>query len=647
MSEKDVSKDLEFSAATAVSANRREVLIALGIGMTAPLFGCGGGGGSPVVAAAPSAPTPPTPTPTPPPPPPPPPTPPPPPPVVTPTVTFDATATPGLTTNFAYLTGSAAVNPVFTFNGAAPSLITQLGPEYPRLNMVSAANSNADTFGTGTVYTTFSHTGMVLDVTQYGFSENVTVYIDDIFFARYGLALASGAAQAGGASTITLASSSSAVSGYYNQYYVRIAGGTGVLNEVKQVTSYDGTTFIATVDSAWTTPPDSTTQYVIQEGTQPFVLDASTGSVKYLHFIWATVAARKITIEQGIFAGVSSDGTIAPAPLLATTPFIAIGDSIWEGDAGPTNVPKLVDTFAAALSWQTINLGQGGSGFVGTSSQVRLNFQDRIAPPAEAWRVSLAATTPGGTIGGTFTISVVLNGVTSTTTPLAFNATQLEIQTALNALANVTSAPGGNFAVARGDLSTPLIFVGHGLAGATLSVDGSQLTGGTISVLGAYLGDVAENVPKDSSGNALPFYLLVSGSGNDTAATGAQVQAAATYVATQIVARFPTAKAIFIGVVGDFGAGSNLIGATDISRNNAIMAGAAFLPAINGKVPFIDTYAAGLGQPKIVNGLGTVANPQPNTNSNFKSITVPGHPTGAGSTFVANFLAPLVKTLIT
>jgi hypothetical protein len=651
MSVKDVSKDLESSAVPAVSANRREVLVALGIGMTAPLFGCGGGGGSPAVASVPSAPTPPPPTPpppTPPPPTPPPPPPPPPPPVLTPTVTFDATATSGLTTNFAYLTGSAAVNPVFTFNGAAPSLITQLSPVFPRVNMVSAANSNADTFATGTVYTTFLHTGMTLDVMQYGFSENVMVYINDTFFARYGLALVTGVAQSGGASTITLASSSSAVSGYYNQYYVRIAGGTGVLNEVKQVTSYDGTTFIATVDSAWTTPPDGTTQYVIQEGTQPFVLDGSTGSIKYLHFTWGTAAARKITIEQGIFAGVSSDGTIAPAQLLATTPLIAIGDSFWEGDAGPTNVPNLVDTFAAALNWQTINLGQGNSGFVGTAIQ-RLNFQDRIAPPAEAWRVSLAATAPGGTIGGTFTISVTFGGATTPTAALnpGSGTLQSDIQTALNALTNLP-AGGNTFAVARGDLSTPLIIVGHGIAGATLSVDTSQLTGGAISVLGFYLGDVAENVPKDSGGNALPFYLLVSGSGNDTApiATDAQVQTAATYVATQIGARFPTAKAIFVGVVGDFGANTSLIGATDISRNNAIKAGAASLPPINGKVPFIDTYAAGLGAPKIVNGLGTVANPQPGTNSNFKSITLPGHPTGAGSVFLANTLATMVTSLI-
>jgi hypothetical protein len=240
MSANDISKDLEPPAAPAVSANRREVLLALSLSMTAPLFGCGGGGGSAAVAAPPSSPTPPTPTPTPT----------PTPLDITPTVTFDATATSGLTTHDAYLTGSSAVNPAFTFTGAAPSLITQLGPTYPRLTMVSAAKANADTFAAGTVYTTFYHTGTMLDVIQYGISDNVIVYINDAFVARYGLAFASGTAQGGGASTITLASSASTVSGYYNQYYVRIAGGTGVLNEARQVTGYDGTTLIATMDSA-------------------------------------------------------------------------------------------------------------------------------------------------------------------------------------------------------------------------------------------------------------------------------------------------------------------------------------------------------------------------------------------------------------
>jgi hypothetical protein len=505
--------------------------------------------------------------------------------------------------------------------------------------MVSAVLSTADTFSAGTVYTTFFHTGTTLDIIQYGLSENVIVYINDTFSARYGQALVSGTAQGGAASTITLASTSSTVSGFYNEYYVRIAGGTGTLNEVRQVTGYDGTTFIATVASAWTTAPDGTTQYVIQEGTQPFVLDGLTGSVKYLHFKWNVSGQRKITIEQGIFAGVLSDGAIAAAPTAATTPLLAFGDSFWEGNAAPTNVPNLIDILTASMNWLPMNLGEGGTGFV-SPAPARFNFQDQIAPPAEAWRVLLTAT------GGTYTISVAFGGVTATTPPLAFNASQSTIASALNALSNIVSA-GGSFNVARGDLSTPLIFVGHAIAGATLSFDGSGLTGGTVSILGPYLGDVAENLPTDSSGNALPFFLLVSGSGNDTGFSNAQVQAAATYLGQQITARFPTATAIFIGVVGDCNANSNLIGPTDVSRNAAMAAGAAHLPMINGKVPFIDTYAAGLGQPKLINGLGTVANPQPGTNSNFKSIVLPGHATGPGIQFLADWLATQLKSLTT
>jgi len=108
--------------------------------------------------------------------------------------------------------------------------------------MVSVDLSTADTYSEGTVYTTFYHTGTMLDVMQYGFSDNVMVYVNDGFIARYGLPLVSGTAQGGGASTITLAASSSTISGYYNQYYVRIAGGTGLLYEAKQVTAYDSTT---------------------------------------------------------------------------------------------------------------------------------------------------------------------------------------------------------------------------------------------------------------------------------------------------------------------------------------------------------------------------------------------------------------------
>ena len=607
---------------------RRELLIALGLcAAAASLVGCGGGSApittsKPFIAPPPPAPTPPA----------------PPPLDITPIVSFSDVQGTGLTTYDAYLTDASATNSVFSFTGAASSLVTRLGGAFPRDTMVSADTSVSDTLSPGTLYTTFYHTGKSLDLIQYGFSDTVTLYINDAFSARYGRALISGTAQGGSMTGLILSSSSSNVSGYYNEYYVRITGGTGALNETRQITAYDGANFTATVASPWTVVPDNTTQYALQDGTQPFVLDGNTGSIKYIHFNWDQSGQRKITVEQGIFAGVASDGAIAPAPPWSSTPLLVVGDSFWDGEAAPISIPRLIDTFALGMGWLPTNLGEGGTGYIATSLN-RLSFPDRIAPPAESWRVLNTAT------GGTFTIDITLGGVTNTSAALAFNASATAMVSTLNSLSNVVAA-GGSFSVARGDFSTPFIIVGHGVSGASLSFNNAILTGGTWTIVGPYAGDVAPNVPADSSGNALPFYLLVPGSGNDTAFSDAQVQAVATYVAQQIVAKFPTAMTIFTGVFGDCGANTSLIGAADISRNAALAAAAGYLPKIGGKIPFIDTYANGLGGLKIVNGLGTVADPQPGTNSSLKSIVAPGHPTGAGSQFMSDWLVTQVKALI-
>jgi hypothetical protein len=617
---------------TEINATRREVLIALGFSAaTAPLLGCGGGASIVTASTEPAGPSsapPPTP-----------PTPPTSPPLdIIPTVSFSSTQGAGLTTYNAYLTGSMAANADFAYGGDPSSAVTQLGSTYPRENMVSADTAVSDTLSPGTVYASFYHTGKTLDLIQYGLSDTTTLYINDEFFARYGGALASGTAQGASLSGLTLAASSSTVAGYYNQYYLRISGGAGVLDEVRQITAYDGTNRTATVASPWTVVPDNTTQYVVQEGTQPFVLDGSNGSIKYIHLNWQQSGMRKITVEQGTFAGVASDAPVAPAPSWSTVPSLVVGDSFWEGEAAPINIPRLIDTFALSMGWLPSNLSEGGTGYIARTAS-RLNFPDRIAPPAEAWRVLRTAT------GGTYAIDVTVGGRTDISVSLAFNASPATIESALNSLPNVVDA-AGSFSVARGDFSTPLIIIGHGVSGATLALHTDSLTGGTLTILGSYLGDVAPNIPTNSSGEALPFYLLVPASGNDTPSSDAQVQGAATYVAQQIVARFPTAMPIFTGVFGDCNAQTSIIGASDISRNSAIAAAAAHLPTIAGNLAFVDTYAEGLGGLKIINGLGTVASPQPGSNSNLKSITAPGHPTGAGSQFLSDWLAERVKSLI-
>jgi len=71
-----------------------------------------------------------------------------------------------------------------------------------------------------------------------------------------------GTATAGTATTITLKSGSSTTDSYYTGMTITIIGGTGA-NQSRVITGYVGSTLVATVDSAWGTTPDSTSQYVI------------------------------------------------------------------------------------------------------------------------------------------------------------------------------------------------------------------------------------------------------------------------------------------------------------------------------------------------------------------------------------------------
>lgn len=72
-----------------------------------------------------------------------------------------------------------------------------------------------------------------------------------------------GTAQAGGTAAITLASTFTAsAADLYGRYIFTIAGtGSG---QFRQITNYNDTTKVASLDSDWTTALDSTTQYLVQ-----------------------------------------------------------------------------------------------------------------------------------------------------------------------------------------------------------------------------------------------------------------------------------------------------------------------------------------------------------------------------------------------
>ena len=72
-----------------------------------------------------------------------------------------------------------------------------------------------------------------------------------------------GIAQAGTATTITLAASASAQDGFYNNMVVRISGGAGRIGQTFRIASYVGATRVATIAGTWTTTPNNTSTYQI------------------------------------------------------------------------------------------------------------------------------------------------------------------------------------------------------------------------------------------------------------------------------------------------------------------------------------------------------------------------------------------------
>jgi hypothetical protein len=74
--------------------------------------------------------------------------------------------------------------------------------------------------------------------------------------------LEAGVAQAGGAATITLDASASAINSTYVNNFVMITGGTGI-GQTRLIGAYNGTTKVATVVPNWTTAPDATSIYQV------------------------------------------------------------------------------------------------------------------------------------------------------------------------------------------------------------------------------------------------------------------------------------------------------------------------------------------------------------------------------------------------
>lgn len=127
---------------------------------------------------------------------------------------------------------------------------------------------------------------------------------------------ASGTAQAGGATSITLAAGSNALhSTAFRGMFIKTTGGTGgggtggANNQVRRITDYNVGTLVATVSPAWETNPSSDTTYEI-------LVPEGTGIPKSDVIAFASTAG---TFASGI-----------PSVALTTTSRDAVADQVWD-----------------------------------------------------------------------------------------------------------------------------------------------------------------------------------------------------------------------------------------------------------------------------------------------------------------------------
>jgi hypothetical protein len=544
------------------------------------------------------------------------------------------------------ITGTTVPNPIFgTYGGA------NLGPRSPAVvqaNVLENLAYNTGYYSLPNLTVEFYHSGSQLDIIAFCVGQYTTVYVDDQYLDTWSAYEQAGTAQAGGANTITLSSGASATNGIYNTCYVTILSGTGA-GQTKQITGYVGSTKVATVASNWSTQPDNTSVYRVVDSSTGLSTNANSGEFDLFNLNFGSVATRKITIVTGAFYGVNigPNDTVWPAPPTGSLRMVIVGDSLIANTGAPMNNPYMSTQLARLCGFQEVQCGAGGSGWVATNNN--LNFLDRIAPPNEAFNINLN-TTNGTNPSGTFTVSVTYGGSTQTTGNITWSSTPATlssaVQTAINALSNV---PSNNAVVADSDFpARPIRVILHNMPGATLTINTSGMSGtGFTSSVTNYPGEVAPNVPKDGSGNALPFVLYVQGSLNDISYSASQVQTNATAAAQAIVKNFPTAIAIFSGPVSvSTSADTGVIGTFDLEYTSAIQAAAAYLTPINGNVPFINPWSAGSGGNAWIFGSGTVASPTTDKNDVLISALVASHPTGNGHSYLAARLAQGIKTLL-
>ena len=263
---------------------------------------------------------------------------------------------------------------------------------------------------------------------------------------------------AASSTTITLPGTASNVTGFYNNWWINITSGTAT-GQVRQITAYNGSTFVATLDNAFSTTPSA--------GDSVSLYDK-----EYSVFIWQASTKRFITAftSTNIIGG---DLTIIDYADLQSNNIISV--STTSSTSSTTGALTLSGGIGISLTTDAVSATNGGtltsaggaafakSVFVGTT----------LTATTLAGTLSTAAQ-PNVTSVGTLTSLTVSGAISSTgTTASTSNSTGIFTTSGGIGISNATDATsstnGGTLTSAGGAAFAKSVFVGTTLTATTLA----------------------------------------------------------------------------------------------------------------------------------------------------------------------------------
>jgi len=216
--------------------------------------------------------------------------------------------------------------------------------------------------------------------------------------------LENGTAQAGGTNTITLNSGASTYTDYYKSMKVTITSGTGS-GQSANVSSYNGTTKVATVDANWSTQPDNTSVYSLGI---PLRTTPASSSSRYTTYITGSPYIYNSSSITTTGTGIKVDGD------LVTGNKSMISAQFTQVNSGGTGVHILNDGYAQLVSiygifCDTAFLAEsGGSASMGNCT---VNFGNKGLVANGKGKLAMTATVDVTNEEAAFTMN--LNSVTA------------------------------------------------------------------------------------------------------------------------------------------------------------------------------------------------------------------------------------------